>query len=147
MEKTYKGFTVKDNGTIINKYGKEVGYNGNKGYRYVQVGDKKVLIHRFIWEAFNGGIPEGMEIDHINAVRDDNRLENLRLVTHKENCNNPLSIDTYKESNKGKITEKFSKSRKKYDLPKDRKEYLREYYKAHREEILERMRAYYKERN
>ena len=58
------------------------------------------LVHRIVWETFNGEIPEGMEIDHINTIRDDNRLENLRLVTHKENCNNPISIENYKKRNK-----------------------------------------------
>jgi len=35
-----------------------------------------------------GEIPKGFEIDHINGVRDDNRLCNLRLVTHAENNRN-----------------------------------------------------------
>jgi hypothetical protein len=39
-----------------------------------------------------GEIPEGMVIDHINTIRTDNRLENLRCVTHLENNNNPLTI-------------------------------------------------------
>lgn len=49
---------------------------------------KHIRIHRLVWEAFNGKIPEGMEIDHINTIRSDCRLSNLRCVTHKENCNN-----------------------------------------------------------
>ena len=43
------------------------------------------LVHRLVWETFNGEIPKGYEIDHINAVRDDNRLENLQLLTHLDN--------------------------------------------------------------
>lgn len=58
--------------------------------------------HRFIWEAFNGEIPEGMEIDHINTNRSDNRLENLRLVSSSENKRNPTTLERYKQSNKGK---------------------------------------------
>lgn len=30
--------------------------------------------HRIIWEMFNGAIPEGKEIDHINGVKSDNRI-------------------------------------------------------------------------
>jgi len=36
----------------------------------------------------NGPIPEGLFIDHINRVRFDNRINNLRLVTHSENMLN-----------------------------------------------------------
>ena len=66
---------------------------------YVEVTNHETL-HRILWRVFNGEIPEGMEIDHINTIRDDNRLENLRLVTHKENCNNPTSIENYSNHNK-----------------------------------------------
>lgn len=45
------------------------------------------LVQRIVWETFNGEIPEGLEVDHINDVRDDNRLENLQLLSHKDNCN------------------------------------------------------------
>ena len=64
------------------------------GYRRVRVSGNKldiVFVHRLVWETFNGEIPEGMEIDHINTIKTDNRLENLRCVTHKENCNNPIT--------------------------------------------------------
>ena len=44
-----------------------------------------------------------MEIDHINTVRDDNRLENLRVVTRKENMNNPKTIDALRN----KISSEF----------------------------------------
>lgn len=41
--------------------------------------------HRFVWETNHGVIPIGMEIDHINGDRQDNRIENLRLVTRQQN--------------------------------------------------------------
>lgn len=44
--------------------------------------------HRIIWEMFNGPIPDGFKIDHINGVKDDNRLDNLRLVTDSLNNRN-----------------------------------------------------------
>jgi hypothetical protein len=40
-------------------------------------------------EVFNGKAPENKNIvDHINRIRDDNKAENLRWVTHEENMNN-----------------------------------------------------------
>ena len=50
----------------------------------------KFTIHRLIYGAYVLGYwpPVDMEIDHINGVRDDNRLENLRMVTLAENTKN-----------------------------------------------------------
>ena len=46
---------------------------------------KHVLVHRAVWEAFNGPIPEGYDIDHIDGNPKNNRLDNLEAVTHQEN--------------------------------------------------------------
>ena len=48
--------------------------------------------HRVIWESFNGPIPNGMQIDHINRKRDDNRILNLRLATAAQNQRNRKPI-------------------------------------------------------
>ena len=46
---------------------------------------KNYYQHRFVYEVFNGMIPKIMEIDHRNGVRNDNRITNLQLLTHKQN--------------------------------------------------------------
>jgi hypothetical protein len=45
-------------------------------------------MHRFVWEKANGPIPDGGVIDHINGVRWDNRLSNLRMTTTTGNMLN-----------------------------------------------------------
>lgn len=45
----------------------------------------KYAVSRMVLETFIGKPPEGWQADHINSIRDDNRLENLRWVTRKAN--------------------------------------------------------------
>lgn len=61
---------------------------------------KSFIVHTLVWLAFVGEKPEGMQVDHINAVRDDNRLENLRIVTCKENANNPITYERHVNNNR-----------------------------------------------
>lgn len=60
--------------------------NSATGYRYVAILNKLELEHRLIWVYVHGIWPD--EIDHINHMRDDNRIANLRAVTRPENCQN-----------------------------------------------------------
>ena len=67
-----------------------LGAKERDGYRRISVGGRAhAVTARIVWEVFSGEeIPEGFEIDHINTVRDDNRFENLRVVTHRDNLLN-----------------------------------------------------------
>lgn len=48
---------------------------------------KTKQVHRLVYEAFYGPIPEGLQINHINEDPSDNRLANLNVMTPKENTN------------------------------------------------------------
>lgn len=48
---------------------------------------KTFLVHCLVWEAFNGPIPEGMQVNHIDENKLNNRLDNLNLMSHKDNIN------------------------------------------------------------
>ena len=47
-------------------------------------------LHKWLWYNINGEIPKDRCMDHINRNRLDNRLENLRVVTHSQNSRNAL---------------------------------------------------------
>lgn len=102
----------------------------DNGYQIVNLYNNKTkrqaLIHRIIWETFMGDIPQGLEIDHINCVRSDNRLDNLRTLTHQENMNRPERIEAFVKSMLGKI----NKHSKEYCERKglDYEEELNKYY-------------------
>lgn len=44
-------------------------------------------IHKFIYEAFKGKIPKGMEINHIDFDKSNNAIWNLNLLSHEDNMN------------------------------------------------------------
>lgn len=54
---------------------------------------KTYFVHRLVAEAFIPNPNVLPFIDHINTVKDDNKVENLRWCTQKENSNNPLTIE------------------------------------------------------
>lgn len=60
----------------------------NHGYRYGTILGRPFFAHRCAWAIYHGYWPT--IIDHINRIRDDNRIANLREVTHKENRQNAV---------------------------------------------------------
>ena len=69
------------------KIGSLAGGLGSKGYISLMYERKPICAHRMAWLLTYGRWPDG-EIDHINGIRDDNRLCNLRDVPRRVNCTN-----------------------------------------------------------
>lgn len=63
------------------------------GYREICKGKKHYLVHRLIAEAFLDNPGDKPTVDHINRNRSDNRVENLRWATHKEQNENCSTVD------------------------------------------------------
>lgn len=69
--------------------GKPAGVNGTS-YAHVKINGVGYQVHRLLWKVATGADPRGV-IDHINGVRDDNRLINLRDVTPRTNAQNAIN--------------------------------------------------------
>ena len=89
--KGYEGYEVSNTGKIkslkTNRLLKP--QKNNCGYLYILLSDqnKKVkinLIHRLVFDSFIG-IEDGLEINHLDEDKENNRLDNLELITHEEN--------------------------------------------------------------
>lgn len=65
--------------------GSRAGHVNPRGYWEMKFQKKLLRQHRVIWEMHHGPIPDDLTIDHINGVKDDNRIENLRLLTLERN--------------------------------------------------------------
>lgn len=86
------------------KIGQQAG-SISKGYRQIKINSKRYYEHLLIWIYFNSDIPDGLQIDHINRIKDDNRIENLRSVSRSINRLNTSArnVRTYNLAN-GKIS-------------------------------------------
>lgn len=71
---------------------------------------KKRPIHQLVAEAFCPNPDDKPFIDHINAIRTDNRASNLRWCTSKENSNNPLTIEATRKSKLGAKNPMYGKT-------------------------------------
>lgn len=74
---------------------RRLGYS-MKGYPMIQLTDKcksvfTGFIHKLVAMAFIPNVEKKPQIDHINTIKTDNRVCNLRWVTNKENASNPIT--------------------------------------------------------
>lgn len=53
---------------------------------------KQASVHRLVAEAFLGGIPDSMQINHKNGIRTDNRVENLEVVSCSDNLRHSFRV-------------------------------------------------------
>ena len=90
----YPGYWISNLGRCYSEKTRNfVGTHDRKGYiraaLYNDDGQKRFLVHRLVMQYFGEPQPEdATDVDHINRVRDDNRIENLRWVTSSENNKN-----------------------------------------------------------
>lgn len=69
------------------RIGQPAGSHDVYGYRRIQIGNISHKAHRLAWLLYHGEWPS-TPLDHINGIRDDNRIVNLRPATFAENAQN-----------------------------------------------------------
>ena len=73
---------------IDQRGGRVAGYASSNGYTRININGKTYRAHRIAMLLAYGFYGEGLEVDHINHVRNDNRLANIRFVTRLDNNRN-----------------------------------------------------------
>lgn len=102
-----------DSGVLVRKIPRGMGGPaGSKMRGYLQIGIKGVdyFAHRLVWKMYYGKEPSG-DIDHINGVRSDNSIKNLREVTDSQNLHN---CGLRKNNTSGVKGASFNKTSKKW---------------------------------
>lgn len=113
--KEYPNYRIYEDGTVIRMAHKSAkgsflkekeikAHLAKNRYLMLSLHNKKgqmtlFYLHRLVYQAFLGEIPTGFEIDHIDGDRTNCKVQNLRLSTHRANCNNPESVKNYRASN------------------------------------------------
>lgn len=76
-----------ENGLVYGPRGRPIRHRNRQGYVQARYLNRYyAVVHRMIWEHVHGPIPDGMQINHINGNKSDNRIQNLELVTQSENA-------------------------------------------------------------
>lgn len=86
-----------ETGLFTRKSTNKIATSIHKGYVRIGIDYKDYRAHRLVFLHETGAFPTGI-IDHINHSKTDNSWDNLRVVTHQENCKN---MSLYKTNTSG----------------------------------------------
>lgn len=110
-------YEISNDGKVRNKRGKLLRPSTDKdGYLYyvlcVRGVRKTIKAHRLVALVYISNPQNKPAVDHINGIRTDNRVDNLRWVTNKENTNNPNTFANFKAVCSKRLPAMYEASRK-----------------------------------
>ena len=80
-----------------------INFSSSSKYPTIFVNGKNVLLHRYMWEKYNGEIPKGYQIHHKDKNRLNYDIDNLELVKTEIHHRNHAIENGLGKSNKGKL--------------------------------------------
>ena len=127
----YKKYKINKRGVIksLKRKGwkRLVPYTNKHGYPTVGLSKhgttKKFRVNRLVLLAFRGPCPEGMQCRHLNGIKDDNRIDNLKWGTPKRNQKDRIKHGTTyggEDHHKAKLTEEIVLKIRKQSRPQER---------------------------
>lgn len=105
-----------------------------KGCKYWQNTRTRERMHRYVWEFYNGAIPSGFDVHHIDHNVNNNNISNLELLSKKEHQNKHSQERTPEEKEKKRecayyaqqFAKEWHKSEKGHDWHKEHYEQMKE---------------------
>ena len=80
------GVVMRSNGSPLSRRGRVLKHSLRLGYPRVRLGHGRyITVHSLVAAAFIGPRPDGLQVNHINHDRSDNRVENLEYLSRSEN--------------------------------------------------------------
>lgn len=106
----FDNYVITDNAEVINtNTGRVLKQSKNpKGYMQIILScegkSSTKSIHRLVFEAYNGKIKKGMTVNHIDRDKSNNKINNLELLTQKENLRHAVDIGLIKSGSSCKLS-------------------------------------------
>ena len=117
MKKDIGNYIVYSNGNIWSKLRKKyikIQIHNTTGYCHLTLNGKTISHHRLIAECFIENPLNKPQVNHINGIKTDNRVENLQWTTPKENIKHAYDSGLFTEESRYKMGQSHLK-RKEYD--------------------------------
>ena len=92
------------------KKGTLAGTKSRSGYRVISINSRRYMAHKLAWLYVYGELPKN-DIDHINRIKHDNRISNLRLASRSQNMQN---VAKHKHNSSGQKGVSWMPSRNKW---------------------------------